>query len=182
MSKMLCALFPCSNFSTFLPVFFKLCIVLGIGEEWYGIASGIISFRNNRVLALDLCPKCFFGQYVKNWWTNFNKVLHMHCIDTRIGEDWYGIASGIISFRNNIITALDSCPKCILLNILKMNRWISIKFCICIDIYIYIWSTFIQLHFAFPYFSTQLRPLIYVQNVFLPNTLQINGYISRKFR
>ena len=45
----------------------------------------------------------------------------------------------------------------------------------------YIWSTFIQLHFAFPYFSTELRPLIYVQNVFLPNIFQINGYISRKF-
>ena len=26
----------------------------------------------------------------------------MHCIDIGIGEEWYGIASGIISFRNNI--------------------------------------------------------------------------------
>ena len=66
-----------------------------------------------------------------------------------------------------------------LLNILRMNRRISIKFCICIDIYI--WSSFIQLHFAFPYFSTELRPLIYVRNVFLPNIFKINGYISRKF-
>ena len=41
-------------------------IDIGIGEEWYGIASGIISFRNNRVMALDLCPKCSFGQYLKN--------------------------------------------------------------------------------------------------------------------
>ena len=63
---MLCASFPCSNFSTFLPIFFKLCIDIGIGEEWYGIASGIISFRNNRVMALDLCPKCIFGLYLKN--------------------------------------------------------------------------------------------------------------------
>ena len=37
----------------------------------------------------------------------------MHCIDIGIGEEWYGIASGIISFRNNIVIALDSCPKCI---------------------------------------------------------------------
>ena len=125
MSKMLCASFPCSNFSTFLPIFFKLCIDIGIGEECYGIASGIISFRNNRVMTHDLCPNAF------------------------------------------------------LVNILRMNRRISIKFCICIDIYIR--STFIQLHFAFPYFSTELRPLIYVQNVFLPNIFQINGYISRKF-
>ena len=28
--KMFCALFPCSNFSTFLPIFFKLCIYIGI--------------------------------------------------------------------------------------------------------------------------------------------------------
>ena len=45
----------------------------------------------------------------------------------------------------------------------------------------YVWSTFIQLHFAFPYYSPELRPLIYVQNVFLPNIFQINGYISRNF-
>ena len=32
----------------------------------------------------------------------------MHCIDIGIGEEWYGIASGIISFRNNIVMALDS--------------------------------------------------------------------------
>ena len=37
----------------------------------------------------------------------------MHCIDIGIREEWYGIASGIISFRNNIVMALDSCPKCI---------------------------------------------------------------------
>ena len=62
MSKMFCASFPCSNFSTFLPIFFKLCIDIGIGEEWYGIVSGIISFRNNRVMILDLCPKCMTGR------------------------------------------------------------------------------------------------------------------------
>ena len=51
---------------TFLLISFKLCIDIGIGEEFYGIASGIISFRNNLVMALDLCPKCIFGQYHKN--------------------------------------------------------------------------------------------------------------------
>ena len=54
-----CASFPCSNFSTFWPIFFKLCIDIGIGEEWYGIATGRISFWNNRVMALDVCQKCF---------------------------------------------------------------------------------------------------------------------------
>ena len=65
MSKMLYDSFPCSNFSTFLLIFFKLCIDIGIGEECYGIVSGLISFRN-RVMALDLSPKCIFGQYHKN--------------------------------------------------------------------------------------------------------------------
>ena len=60
------ASFQCSNFSTFWPIFFKLCIDIGIEEEWYGITSGLISFRNNRVMALDLCPKCIFSQYLKN--------------------------------------------------------------------------------------------------------------------
>ena len=54
----------------------------------------------------------------------------MHCIDIGIGEEWYGIASGIISFRNNIVMALDSCPKCIFAQYLKNKS-------ICINIYIY---------------------------------------------
>ena len=119
------ASFPCSNFSTFWPIFLKLCIDIGIGEEWYGIASGLISFWNNRVMALDVCQKCF--------------ALHFRALT-------------LVRFY---------------------------RFCICINIYI--WSTFIQLHFAFPYFSTELWPLIYVQNMFLPNVFKINGYISRKF-
>ena len=45
--------------------------------------------------------------------------MHMHCIDIGIGEEWYGIASGIISFRNNIVMALGSCPKCIFAQYLK---------------------------------------------------------------
>ena len=105
-------------------------------EEWYEIASGIISFRNNRIMALDSCPKFIFGQYLKNELTNFNKILHIHCIDIGIREEWSGIASGIISFRNNIVMALDSCPKFIFAQYLKKNRRISIKFCICIDMYI----------------------------------------------
>ena len=40
-------------------LFFKLCIDIGIGEEWYGVANGLISFWNNRVMALDVCQKFF---------------------------------------------------------------------------------------------------------------------------
>ena len=37
---------------------FKLCIDVGIREEWYGIVTGLISFRNNKIMALDVCQKC----------------------------------------------------------------------------------------------------------------------------
>ena len=53
-------------------------IDIGIGEEWDGIASGIFSFRNNIVMALDSCPKCIFAEYLKNELTNFYTILHMH--------------------------------------------------------------------------------------------------------
>ena len=63
------------------------CIDIDIGEECYGITSGIISIRN--------------------------------CIDIDIGDECYGITSGIISIRNNIVMALDSCPKCSFAQYLK---------------------------------------------------------------
>ena len=72
------ASFPCSNFSIFWPIFFKLFIGIDIGEERYGIANRLILFRNNRVMALDLCKKCVFPQYIQNKWMNFDKILHMH--------------------------------------------------------------------------------------------------------
>ena len=44
--------FPDSNFSSFWPIFFKLCMDIDIGEEWFGIANGLYLFINNRVMAL----------------------------------------------------------------------------------------------------------------------------------
>ena len=109
--------FPCSNFSTFWPIFFKLCIDFGIGEEWYGIASGLILFWNNRVMALDVCQKC--ASFPCSNFSTFLPIFFKLCIDIGIGEEWYGIASGIISFRNNRVMALDLCPKCIFGQYLK---------------------------------------------------------------
>ena len=71
------------------PIFFKLCIGIDIGEEWYGIANGLILFRNNRVMALDLCKKCVFPQYLQNNWMNFDKILHMHRCISDLGLDNY---------------------------------------------------------------------------------------------
>ena len=67
--------FPCSNFSIFWSIFFKLCIDIDIGEEWYGITNGLFSFRNNRVMALGLSKKCVFPQYLQNKWMNFEKKI-----------------------------------------------------------------------------------------------------------
>ena len=85
-----------SNLSSFWPIFFKLCTGIDIRKEWFGIANGLNSFINNRVMALDWYKNMFF------------------------------------------------------LSIFRINGWIFIKFCICIDKYNihvvskahYFWSIF----------------------------------------
>ena len=73
----------------------------------------------------------------------------MHCIDIGMGEEWYGIASGIISFRNNIVMALIHVRNAFLLNILRMNR-------LFIDIYmIYIYP----ITFCFSLFFNRVMAL-----------------------
>ena len=32
--------FPLSNLSSFLPIFFKLCILVDTGKDWFGIVDG----------------------------------------------------------------------------------------------------------------------------------------------
>ena len=59
-----CLSVPALNFNSFKPIFFKLFIDIGIGQEWYGIDSGLISFRNKRVLALNYVTNVF-GQYLQ---------------------------------------------------------------------------------------------------------------------
>ena len=54
------ALFPDSNLNSFWLIFFKLCMDIDIGEEWFGIANGLNLFINNRVMALDWCKNVFF--------------------------------------------------------------------------------------------------------------------------
>ena len=45
------ASFPIS--SIFTRIFLQLCIGIDIEDEWFGIADELISFINNRVMALD---------------------------------------------------------------------------------------------------------------------------------
>ena len=54
------ASFPDSNLSSFWPIFFKLCMDIDIGVDWFGIANGLNLFINNRVMALDWCKNKFF--------------------------------------------------------------------------------------------------------------------------
>ena len=55
------ASFPDSNLSSFWPIFFKLCMDIDIREEWFGIANGLISFINNRVMSTDWCKNVVSG-------------------------------------------------------------------------------------------------------------------------
>ena len=52
-------LFPDSNLSSFWPSFFKRCMDINIRVEWFGIANGLNSFVNNRVMAFDWCKNVF---------------------------------------------------------------------------------------------------------------------------
>ena len=45
--------------------------------EWFGIANGINSFINNRVVAL-IDVNCDFPQHLRNKWMNFDKILYIH--------------------------------------------------------------------------------------------------------
>ena len=45
--------FPDSNLIIFLPIFFKLAMDIDINKECFGIANGLNSFINNKVMDLD---------------------------------------------------------------------------------------------------------------------------------
>ena len=47
-----------------------------IGEEWFGIANGLNSFINNRVMALDGCKHVFFLNIFR---TN-GRILTKFCV------------------------------------------------------------------------------------------------------
>ena len=52
---------------------------IDIREEWFWIANAVISFINNRVMALDLCKNVFCLQYLQIKWMNFSKVVSSTC-------------------------------------------------------------------------------------------------------
>ena len=119
------ASFPDSNLSSFWPIFFKVCMDIDIGEEWFGIASGLNSFINNRVIALDWCKMCFSSISSEQMdevyaLINTRSMLFLkHVIFGQFLTEFWPLIDVRILF---------------MLNILWINLWISIKFCICIDI------------------------------------------------
>ena len=69
--------FQTLNLSSFLLIFFKLCMGIDIREECFGIANGLNLFINNRVMAFDWCKNVFFlNIFIKRM--NFDKILYMH--------------------------------------------------------------------------------------------------------
>ena len=69
------------NLSSFWAIFFKLCVDIDIGEEWFQIINGLNSFINNRVMTLDWCKKSVFPQYLQNKWTWWILIKFHICIN-----------------------------------------------------------------------------------------------------
>ena len=127
-------LFPDSNLSSFWPICFKPFIDIDIGEEWFGIANGLNLFINNRVMALDWCTYVFFLHIFRtNGWIFIQFCI---CID----KYKIHVVSNAHNFWSIFNIDLCYCPLIdssilFLFNILWINLWISIKFCVCIDTY-----------------------------------------------
>ena len=87
------ASFPDSNLNRFWPIFFKLCMDFNFREKWFGVANGLNSFINNRVIALDWCKNGFslniFRTFcicidtykihvvsnARSFWSTFNRIM-----------------------------------------------------------------------------------------------------------
>ena len=116
------------NLSSFWSIFIKLCMDIDIREEWFGIANGLNSFINNRVMAVDWCKNVFFlnifrtsGWFLikfcicidkykihivsnaRYFWSIFNRVMAL--IDVRI-LFMLNILWIICGFRSNFVYAL----------------------------------------------------------------------------
>ena len=84
-------------------------------------------------------------------------------MDIDIREEWFGIANGL-----NRVMVPDWSKNVFFLNIFRINGWILIKFCICIDEYkIHVVSK----HVIFGQFLTELWPLIDARIMYMFNIL-----------
>ena len=109
---------------------------------------------------------------VSSFWPIFFKF----CMDTDIGEKWFGIADGLILCINNRVMALHWCKNVFLLDIFRTNGWILIKFCMhchiqdpCVSKAYYFWSVF-----------NRVKSVIDVRILFMLNILWINLDFKKK--
>ena len=73
---------------------------IDIRVVWFGIANGLNSFINSRVMVLDGCKNVFFSpEYLQNKWMNFDKTcsLCFFCLFsiliTLFGEEGAGLCA-----------------------------------------------------------------------------------------
>ena len=133
-----CTSFLDSNSSSFWPIFFNFCMDIDIREEWFGIADGLNSFLNSRVMDFDWCKNTYPEQMDEFW---------KFCIC--IGIYKIHVVSSAHYFRLifNRVMALDLCKKCVFLSIFRTN--------VAYMLYL--------THFTFGQFLTELWPMIYVR-------------------
>ena len=116
------ASFPDSNLNSFLPIFFKLCKDVDIGEELFGVANGLHAFINNRVMALDWCKNVYF---LNVFWTNEWILIKLCiCIDRYIRSMLY-LAHVIFSQFLTELWPLINVRILFMLNIFWINLWIQ---------------------------------------------------------
>ena len=162
--------FPDSNLSGFWLIFFKLCMDIDIGEEWFGIANGLNSFINNRVMAVHWCKNVFLlNNFRTNGW-----ILIKFCICI----DKYKIhvvcnARYFWSILTELWPLID-VRILFMLNILWINLWILYMHWYWQDVHLDDWTIFF-IHFQ------QLWPLIDVEISFMLNILWTNWWILIKF-
>ena len=171
--------FPDSNLSRFWPISFKLCMGIAIWKEWFGIANGLNSFINNRVMALDWCKNVFFISIFRtNGWSLIKFCI---CIDK---YKIHVVSNARYFFFCQFFTELQS-----------YGPWSTSEFCLCSIscelicgfrsnfVYALILSRcrFGWLNKIFRSFSTELWPLIDVEMSFMLNILWTNRWILIKF-
>ena len=121
--------------SSFWLIFFKLCMDIDIREEWFGIANGLNMFINNRVMALDWCKNLFFLSIFRtNGWIliKFCICIDKYKIPLINTRSMLFLMHNIFGQFLTMLWPLINVRIFFMINILWINLWISIKFCICI--------------------------------------------------
>ena len=117
------------NLSIFDRFSSKVAWTLISGRSGLGLQMGKIWLSITELWPLIDVKMCF-SSLSSEQWINFNKILFMHWY---IQNPCWSNARYFWSIFNRIM-ALAQCQNFFMLKFLWINLWISIKFCICIDI------------------------------------------------